>query len=246
MEHWPDARHLGVLLRGPRPPQLPPQRADVRSVVCLQGELHSALVPRRGGPREGIAAGQDAGRPMAKAANLRALLGWMWANPDKQILFMGGETRPVGGIGLRRQRGLAPPPVSRAFRRAGAGRRAQPLLPHGASVVGARLQLRWVPLVGCQRFRVERGVLRAILSGLHPRRRVHRQLLPGVQVRVRHRLPRGGPSGSSSTPTPSGSGARARRPWPTRSWRASACTASTTPSSSPSPRFAWSGCAEGQ
>ncbi len=26
-----------------------------------------------------------------KAANLRALLGWMWAHPGKQMLFMGGE-----------------------------------------------------------------------------------------------------------------------------------------------------------
>ncbi len=26
-----------------------------------------------------------------KLANLRALYGWMWAHPGKQLLFMGGE-----------------------------------------------------------------------------------------------------------------------------------------------------------
>jgi len=31
-----------------------------------------------------------------KAANLRALLGWMWAHPGKQMLFMGGEIAQSG------------------------------------------------------------------------------------------------------------------------------------------------------
>jgi len=66
VEHGLDARHLGVLLPGPGPPQLPPRRADVRLAVRLHRELHPALVPRRGRSREALAAGKDAGRPVAE------------------------------------------------------------------------------------------------------------------------------------------------------------------------------------
>ena len=58
--HGVDARHPAVLLRGSRAPALAPPRADVPLRVRLQRELHPAPLPRRGRPRQGLAARQDA------------------------------------------------------------------------------------------------------------------------------------------------------------------------------------------
>jgi 1,4-alpha-glucan branching enzyme len=40
---------------------------------------------------KGSLIGRMPGDPWQKRANLRALFGWMWAHPGKQLLFMGGE-----------------------------------------------------------------------------------------------------------------------------------------------------------
>ena len=48
-------------------PQLPPRPADVLDDVRLLGELRAADQPRRGRLRQGLAAAEDAGRPLAAA-----------------------------------------------------------------------------------------------------------------------------------------------------------------------------------
>ena len=61
MEHGLDARHAGLLPERPDLPPLPPPRADLQPRVRVHGELHPPAVARRGGPRQGLAADEDAG-----------------------------------------------------------------------------------------------------------------------------------------------------------------------------------------
>ena len=65
MEHGLDARHARLLRARPGAPPLPPPRADLQHGLRLQRELHPAALARRGRPRQGLAAREDAGRPLA-------------------------------------------------------------------------------------------------------------------------------------------------------------------------------------
>ncbi len=56
---------LALLPAGPDPPPLPPSRADVLARLRVDRELHPAALARRGRARQGLAAAEDAGRPLA-------------------------------------------------------------------------------------------------------------------------------------------------------------------------------------
>ena len=64
--HGLDARHAAVPGARPDPPQVPPQRAHVPDALRVQRELRAAALARRGRPRQGLAARQDAGRRVAE------------------------------------------------------------------------------------------------------------------------------------------------------------------------------------
>ena len=82
---------LDYVAAGAGVPQLPPPPDDVLDDVRLLRELRAADQPRRGRARQGLAAAQDAGRPVAAAGERARLPGLMWAHPGKQLLFMGPE-----------------------------------------------------------------------------------------------------------------------------------------------------------
>ena len=73
VEHGLDERHPALHRAGPGPPAVPPQPADVLAHVRLQRELPPADQPRRGRPRQGLAAAQDPGQPLRPAGHAARL-----------------------------------------------------------------------------------------------------------------------------------------------------------------------------
>ena len=92
VEHGLDARHARVLRARPRPPPLPPRRADLLARLRLGRELRPPALARRGRARQAVAARANARRPVAASwrtcARSTATCGRI---PGKQLLFMGGE-----------------------------------------------------------------------------------------------------------------------------------------------------------
>jgi 1,4-alpha-glucan branching enzyme len=91
VEHGLDARHAELHAGATRSTALAPQQADVLARLRVQRELHAAALARRGRARQGLAAGQDAGRRVAAVREPALLYGHMWGHPGKKLLFMGGE-----------------------------------------------------------------------------------------------------------------------------------------------------------
>ena len=125
VEHGLDARHPRLLPPRPGAPPLPPWRADLRAAVRLERELHPAALPRRGGPREGLAAQQDAGRPLA-AARQSAGPVRLDVGPSGQAAAVHGrragpgagvEPRPPARLVDPRRLGGPPPPAVACCRR---------------------------------------------------------------------------------------------------------------------------------
>ena len=93
VEHGLDARHPVLPEPGSRLPAVPPQRDHVLADLRVLGELHPAAVARRGGAREGLAAGQDARRRVAPVRRAALAAG--------VHVGASGQAAAVHGFGVR-------------------------------------------------------------------------------------------------------------------------------------------------
>ena len=129
VEHGVDARHARLLRERPGVPPLPPQRVDVLDDLRLHRELHPAALPRRGRPWEGVAAREDAGRPVAEAREPARAVRVHVGPPRQEAPVHGLRARPGDGVEPRLVSRLAPPGPARARRRSAARARSEPPLP---------------------------------------------------------------------------------------------------------------------
>jgi 1,4-alpha-glucan branching enzyme len=109
---------LDYVAREPVLPRLPPPPDDVLDGLRVLRELRAADQPRRGRARQGLAAAQDAGRPLAAAGQRARLPGLHVGPPGKQLLFM-GRSSPRSRSGARSARstgGCSTPPTTAASR----------------------------------------------------------------------------------------------------------------------------------
>ena len=83
----------------PDPPPLPPQRADLQPALRLQRELHPAALPRRGRARQGLAAREDARRPLAAVRQPAGALRLHVGPPRQEAPLHGRRVRPGGASG---------------------------------------------------------------------------------------------------------------------------------------------------
>ena len=92
----------------PDPPQVSPRRADLQPDLRLPRELRPAAVARRGGPRQGLAAGPGARRPVAEVRQPAAVVQLHVDASGQEAALHGVRLRPVERVELRRQPAMAP------------------------------------------------------------------------------------------------------------------------------------------
>ena len=109
VEHGLDARLAGLHEQGAGAPQLPPRPADVLDDVRLLRELRAADQPRRGRLRQGLAAAEDARRPLAAAGQPAGLPGLHVGPPRQAAAVHGLGVRPGRRVGGEPLAGLVAP-----------------------------------------------------------------------------------------------------------------------------------------
>ncbi len=196
VEHGVDARHAGVLPAGPGLPPLPPPPADVQPRLRLQRELHPAAEPRRGRPRQGLAAGEDAGRQVAEARQPARAVRLHVGPPRQEAALHGPGARPGARVEPRAVTGLAPARGPGAPGRPAPRARPQPRLPRPAGPVGGRLRSVRLLVAGAQRRRQQhRRVLPRLARG-RGRGRLRHEPLAGPPPRLPRRASRARAAGA--------------------------------------------------
>ena len=136
--------------------------------------------------------GKMPGDRWQRFANLRALYGYMWAHPGKQLLFMGGEfAQEKEWSEPARLARLAPARPGRPRRDARARPRPERGLRGGAGALAARPLARGLPLARAERGERERARVRAPDRGREALGRRRLQLLAGRPRRLADRAAEG-------------------------------------------------------
>ena len=201
VEHGLDARLARLRRPGPALPQPPPRPDDVLARLRLRGELRPADQPRRGRPRQGLAAAQDAGRPLA-AAGQPARLPRLHVGPPRQAAALHGlRVRPGVRVGGEPRARLVAARAPRARRRPRDGPRHERHLRRDRRAVGPRQRPVRVLVDRRQRRGPQHLLVRAPRPG-PPR--------PGLRDQLRRHAARGLPA-RAAVGRPLGRGAQHRR-----------------------------------
>ncbi len=104
VEHGLDERHARLLLEGPGLSEVRARPAQLQPDLRLHRELHPAALARRGRPRQGVAARQDAGRRLAEVRQPPPALRLHVRPPRQEAPLHGRRVRPVAGVEPRRPR----------------------------------------------------------------------------------------------------------------------------------------------
>ena len=86
---------LGYFSHDPVHRQVPSERSHVRDALSPSREFHPAAVPRRGGARQTLVAGPDAGRRLAAVRQPADAAGLSMAVPRQEAAVHGRRIRPV-------------------------------------------------------------------------------------------------------------------------------------------------------
>ncbi len=132
---------------------------------------------------KGSLLGKMAGDEWQRFANLRLLFGYMYTQPGKKLLFMGGEIAQSSEWNHDSSLDVGPAALGSASGSAALGQRSERLLSQRTRALRARLQPRRLAMDRCRRFRQQRAHLHA----LWPRPRS-----PGTGGVQLHSLPRRG------------------------------------------------------
>ena len=195
VEHGLDARHARLLPPRPDLPPLPPPPADVLAHVRVQRELRAAALARRGRARQGLAAREDARRPLAAVREpARALRVHVGASRQEAALH-GRRARAGARVVARPLARLAPARAARARGHAAARARAEPRLPRAAGALGGRPRPGRVPLARGERRGAQRARVRALRARTDAAVVCVCNLSPEVRERLPRRLPRRRPLG---------------------------------------------------
>ena len=187
--HGMDARHPRVPRPGSGAPWPPSRRDHVPLGVCVVRALRAAAVARRGGARQGLAAHQDARRPLAAARQPADAARHAVRAARPQAPVHGHRAGTRAGVEPRGDARLVAPRPTRARRRGRVAQGSERHLPPVRAAARARRGPGRVPLGRARRGGAQRLHVPALGCGSRPgARRGERD--PGGPVRPPRRRPR--------------------------------------------------------
>ncbi len=161
VEHGLDARHAALHARRCGLSPLPPSQHDVRDGVRVFGALRAAAFARRSGARQGLAARQDAGRPLAALREPARVFRFHVDASRQKAAVHGRRIRPDGRVRSRPVAALASARRSTASRRAEARARPEPPVRQRARAACARQRARGLRMADRRRCGEQRVCIQA-------------------------------------------------------------------------------------